>query len=59
MRPYTVPAVACEVLARRIVHLMPLDRQTAVMSARFRHIQMDGDESDMSSALEMAIDSHW
>jgi hypothetical protein len=29
------------------------------MSTRFQHRQIDGDESEMSSALEMAIDSHW
>ncbi|RDB19925.1 Calcium channel YVC1 [Hypsizygus marmoreus] len=51
-------AIACEVLARKIVHISPPDRLTAIMSSRFRHIQVDGDTSDMSSALEMAIDSH-
>ncbi len=29
------------------------------MSTRFKHRQIDGDESDMTSALEMAIDLHW
>ncbi|KAF9029771.1 Ca2+-permeable cation channel activity protein [Panaeolus papilionaceus] len=28
------------------------------MSTRFKHRQIDGDESEMSSALEMAIDQH-
>ncbi|KAJ7572505.1 hypothetical protein C8J56DRAFT_989280 [Mycena floridula] len=51
-------ATACEVLARRIVHLISPDRQTTVMSTRFKHRQIDGDISDMASALEMAIDSH-
>ncbi|KAJ7241905.1 hypothetical protein B0H12DRAFT_1203933 [Mycena haematopus] len=51
-------ATACEVLARRIVHLAPPETLNAIMSTRFQHIQVDGDESDMSSALEMAIDSH-
>ncbi|KAK7060397.1 Calcium channel yvc1 [Paramarasmius palmivorus] len=50
--------IACEVLARRIVHKTSPDRLTAVMSTRYRHIQIDGDESDLTSALEMAIDSH-
>ncbi|ESK95069.1 calcium activated cation channel [Moniliophthora roreri MCA 2997] len=50
--------IACEVLARRIVHKTAPDRLTAVMSARYRHVQIDGDESDLTSALEMAIDSH-
>lgn len=52
-------AVACEVLARRIVHLAPPDRLHSLMSTRFKHRQLDGDISEMSSALEMAIDSHW
>jgi hypothetical protein len=52
-------AIACEVLARRIVHLASPDRMFVIMSSRFQHRQVDGDESEMSSALEMAIDSHW
>ncbi|KAJ3722591.1 calcium activated cation channel [Lentinula raphanica] len=51
-------AIACEVLARRIVHLSAPDRLAAVMATRYTHIQIDGDESDPASALEMAIDSH-
>ncbi|KAJ7498649.1 hypothetical protein FB451DRAFT_1016192 [Mycena latifolia] len=51
-------ATACEVLARRIVHMAPPETLNAIMSTRFQHIQADGDKSDMSSALEMAIDSH-
>ncbi|KAF8213829.1 hypothetical protein K438DRAFT_1955928 [Mycena galopus ATCC 62051] len=51
-------AAACEVLARRIVHLAPPGTLNEIMSARFQHVQVDGDMSDMSSALEMAIDSH-
>ena len=53
------PAIACEVLARRIVHITPPDRINSVMSTRYRHRQLDGDTSDMASALEMAVDSHW
>jgi hypothetical protein len=53
-----MPATACEVLARRIVHLAPPETLNAIMSTRFQHIQADGDKSDTSSALEMAIDSH-
>jgi hypothetical protein len=52
-------AVACEVLARRIVHKAPLDRLTTIMSTRFKHVRPDGDSSDMASALEVAIDTHW
>ncbi|KAJ6538556.1 Ca2+-permeable cation channel activity protein [Mycena vulgaris] len=51
-------ATACEVLARRIVHMAPPETLNSIMSTRFQHIQADGDRSDMSSALEMAIDSH-
>ncbi|KIM46401.1 hypothetical protein M413DRAFT_441497 [Hebeloma cylindrosporum] len=51
-------AIACEVLARRIVHLAEPDRIKAIMSTRYQHRQIDGDESEMSSALEMAIDQH-
>jgi hypothetical protein len=52
-------ATACEVLARRIVHLSPPERLPVIMSSRFQHRQLDGDISDMTSALEMAIDSNW
>ncbi|KAL0580084.1 Calcium channel yvc1 [Marasmius crinis-equi] len=51
-------AIACEVLARRIVHRTAPDRLNAVLATRYKHIQVDGDESDPTSALEMAIDSH-
>ncbi|KAF9481831.1 calcium activated cation channel [Pholiota conissans] len=51
-------AIACEVLARRIVHLAEPDRINAIMSTRYQHTQIDGDKSEMSSALEMAIDQH-
>nr|GAT53044.1 predicted protein [Mycena chlorophos] len=51
-------ATACEVIARRIVHMAPPESLNEFMSNRFQHIQADGDKSDMSSALEMAIDSH-
>jgi len=54
-----VAAIACEVLARRIVHKMAPDRLNAVMSTRYKHKQIDGDDSDPASALEMAIDTHW
>ncbi|CAA7260062.1 unnamed protein product [Cyclocybe aegerita] len=51
-------AVACEVLARRIVHLTEPGKIKDIMAKRFQHRQVDGDESEMSSALEMAIDQH-
>ncbi|KAF8827041.1 hypothetical protein HHX47_DHR5001051 [Lentinula edodes] len=34
------------------------DHLAAVMATRYTHLQIDGDESDPASALEMAIDSH-
>jgi hypothetical protein len=52
-------AIACEVLARRIVHLSAHDLLAGIMSTRFRHREADGGESDLSSALERAIDSNW
>ncbi|KAH8094840.1 hypothetical protein BXZ70DRAFT_991717 [Cristinia sonorae] len=51
-------AIACEVLARRVIHRAPPDRITPMMSTRFMHREIDGDESEKVSALEMAIDSH-
>ncbi|KAG8922818.1 hypothetical protein FRC03_008681 [Tulasnella sp. 419] len=51
-------AIACEVLARRIVHNLPPERINAVLSARFRFKEWDGDTSSISSALETAIDQH-
>ena len=52
-------AIACEVLARQIVHNIPEDRLTSVMSTRYRNLDADGDSSDFTSALELAIDTHW
>ncbi|KAG6903417.1 hypothetical protein C0995_005440 [Termitomyces sp. Mi166 len=52
-------AIACEVLARRIVHMSPPENLRSIMSSRFQHRQLDGNKSDMTSALEVAIDSNW
>lgn len=52
-------AIACEVLARRVVHRMPPERLTVVMSTRYRRLEWDGDQSELSSALELAIDTDW
>ncbi len=30
-----------------------------MLSTRYTHREVDGDNSDKTSALEMAIDSHW
>ncbi|CAE6531293.1 unnamed protein product [Rhizoctonia solani] len=49
-------AMACETLARRVLHTVPPDRLDDIMSCRFRHSEWDGDESALSSALELAID---
>jgi hypothetical protein len=46
------------VLARRIVHLSPSGRLGSIMSTRFKHRKIDGDESEMTSALELAIDTN-
>ncbi|KAI0774466.1 calcium activated cation channel [Fomes fomentarius] len=52
-------ATACEVLARRVVHQAESPEQIeAILSARFRHKEIDGDVSGRVSALEMAIDTH-
>lgn len=56
---HNVQAIACEVLARRVVHQAAPEQIPAIMSARFRHKEIDGDVSGRVSALEMAIDSHW
>lgn len=53
-----VRAMACEVLARRIVHNLPAGRLESVMSTRFRYRESDGDASAPVSALETAIDQH-
>ncbi|KAF8709041.1 Calcium activated cation channel, partial [Rhizoctonia solani] len=49
-------AMACETLARRILHTVPPDRLDDIMSCRFQHAEWDGDNSALSSALELAID---
>ncbi|KAH0839846.1 hypothetical protein J3R83DRAFT_796 [Lanmaoa asiatica] len=51
-------AVACEVLARRIVHQTPLDSVIPTITNRYRYRESDGDISEASSALEVAIDNH-
>lgn len=55
---FDVKAIACEVLARKITHHAPSDRLSVIMSTRYQHRQSDGD-IEMSSALELAIDTHW
>jgi hypothetical protein len=52
-------AAACEALARRIVHQAGPENLAEIMSNRYQHRQVDGDASEMSSALELAIDQHW
>ncbi|PFH51286.1 hypothetical protein AMATHDRAFT_3139 [Amanita thiersii Skay4041] len=49
-------AIACEVLARRIIHVSPRERLASIMSTRFQYTRSDSETSDMSSALEIAID---
>ncbi|KAF8339013.1 uncharacterized protein EI90DRAFT_3144233 [Cantharellus anzutake] len=51
-------AAACEILARRVVHTYDSDRLNAIMSKRYKHLEWDGDESSLASALELAIDQH-
>jgi hypothetical protein len=51
-------AIACEVLARRVVHKSSPDRIPAIMSTRHRHREIDGDISEKCSVLELAIDTH-
>jgi len=41
------------------VHLAEPEKIKNIMSNRVQHRQVDGDESEMSSALELAIDQHW
>ena len=48
--------MACEVIARRLIHLTDPDNIKTVMSLRYKYRQMDGDESEMS---ELAIHQHW
>lgn len=43
-------AIACEVLARRIVHSLSVDRLESVMSTRYRYREEDGDISSPVSA---------
>lgn len=52
-------AIACEVLARRVVHLAPSDKTVSMLSTRFRFKEVDEDISEKASALELAVDSHW
>ncbi|KAF8622048.1 hypothetical protein AX15_007201 [Amanita polypyramis BW_CC] len=51
-------AVACEVLARRVVHASPRERLASIMSTRFEYRLNRDDGGDMSSALELAIDQN-
>jgi hypothetical protein len=60
---YTAPtsyaAVACEVLARQIVHASPRDRLAHIMSARYKYKEDNAEFAVTSSALELAIDQEW
>jgi len=49
-------AIACEVLARRILRKLPHDRLKDVLSTRYRWVQSEGTESAPMCALELAID---
>ena len=51
-------ALACEVLARRIIHNLPAEHLPSVMSTRFRYREVDGDDSPPTSCLETAIDQN-
>ncbi|KAI6130332.1 hypothetical protein EDD16DRAFT_1541675 [Pisolithus croceorrhizus] len=51
-------AMACEVLARRIVHQSPPEKMIPMVTTRYRHRHIDGDTSVASSALEIAIDNN-
>ncbi|KAH9833732.1 uncharacterized protein C8Q71DRAFT_838808 [Rhodofomes roseus] len=51
-------AVACEVLARRVLHQAPPDKTVVMLSTRFRFKEVDDGDSEKASALELAIDSH-
>ncbi len=51
-------ATACEMIARRITHMVSRHRLPSVMSTRFRYIEPDGDISPALSALESAIDQN-
>ena len=52
-------AVACEVLARKIVHASPRDRLAHIMSTRYKYKDDDAEFAVTSSALELAIDQEW
>jgi hypothetical protein len=41
------------------MHQAPRERLSYMMSNRYQAVDWDGDESDLTSALEIAIDSHW
>ncbi|PCH40875.1 calcium activated cation channel [Wolfiporia cocos MD-104 SS10] len=51
-------AVACEVLARRVIHEAPPDKILPMMSTRYRYKENDGRISEKASVLEVATDSH-
>ncbi|BEJ00680.1 hypothetical protein CcaverHIS631_0505370 [Cutaneotrichosporon cavernicola] len=51
-------ATACEMIARRITHMVSRHRLPSIMSTRFRYLEPDGDQSPALSALECAIDQH-
>ncbi|KAL4081565.1 hypothetical protein V8B97DRAFT_1923778 [Scleroderma yunnanense] len=51
-------AIACEALARRIIHQSSPDKIIPMMTIRYRYREADGDISVAASALEVAIDNH-
>ncbi|TIA88992.1 hypothetical protein E3P99_02276 [Wallemia hederae] len=51
-------SLACEVLARYVMHRVDAQKLPKVMSKRFCYIESDGDVSAPLSVLELAIDLH-
>ncbi|KAF8351641.1 calcium activated cation channel [Amanita rubescens] len=52
-------AVACEVLAKSVVHASPRDKLASIMSSRYKFTEDNAEHPVMSSALELAIDQNW
>ncbi|KAG9317378.1 hypothetical protein JVU11DRAFT_1577 [Chiua virens] len=51
-------AVACEVIARKVVHQTPLDKVVGLVTNRYRYRENDGEISEASSTLEVAVENH-
>ncbi|GJJ07175.1 hypothetical protein Clacol_001375 [Clathrus columnatus] len=51
-------ATACEIIARKLIHIVGPERLASIMSTRYRYRDNEGNISSPSSVFEFAVDKH-